>query len=98
MRKRKEVTDPKSCLNRAFEDELIFVLLARDPAAPVAIQAWIEKRIELGLNTRDDPKLTEAQNIAVAMFKEQASVLGSSLQALQWKKESQDARANQEGR
>lgn len=48
MRKRDELTDPNSCINRAREDEWTFVLLGRDKAAPVAVRAWVEERIRLG--------------------------------------------------
>jgi hypothetical protein len=61
MRKRDELTDPNSCLKRAREDELIFVLLARDKAAPVAVRAWIEERIRSGKNTRADAQIVEAE-------------------------------------
>lgn len=33
MIKRDEVSNPNSCLNRAKDDEMVFVLLARDEAA-----------------------------------------------------------------
>jgi hypothetical protein len=61
MRKRQKMSDPNSCLNRAAEDELTFVLLGRDPAAVVAIRAWIEARVLLGKNAADDPQIVEAQ-------------------------------------
>lgn len=43
--KRRELSDPQSCLNRAGELELIFVLLARDAAAPAAIRKWVDERM-----------------------------------------------------
>lgn len=61
MRKRDELTDPTSCLSRAREDEMLFVLLGRDPAAPAAIRAWIAKRIEIGKNQPNDRQILEAQ-------------------------------------
>ncbi len=48
MLKRDELADPTSCLNRARDDEMTFVLLGRDAAAPAAIRAWAEERIRLG--------------------------------------------------
>jgi hypothetical protein len=60
MRKRDELADPGSCLNKAREDEWLFVLLGRDPAAPAAVHAWIAERVRLGLNGPDDPKIREA--------------------------------------
>jgi hypothetical protein len=60
MRKRDELTDPTSCLNKAKDDEWLFVLLGRDPAASVAVQAWVDERIRLGKNKLDDPQIHEA--------------------------------------
>ncbi len=60
MRKHDELTDPGSCLNRARDDEWLFVLLGRDAAAGAAVNAWIDERIRLGKNTRTDPQIVEA--------------------------------------
>jgi hypothetical protein len=62
MRKSKELADPNSCLNKAGEDEMLFVLLGRDKAAPAAVHAWVLERLRLGLNTLEDPKIVEAMN------------------------------------
>jgi hypothetical protein len=61
MLKCDEIADPNSCLNKAKDDERIFVLLARDPAAPAAIRAWIGERLRTGKNQLNDPKILEAQ-------------------------------------
>ena len=61
MRKRDELAFPDSCLNKARDDEWIFVLLERDPAAAATVRFWIEERIRLGKNERHDPKLQEAE-------------------------------------
>lgn len=61
MRKRDELADPNSCLNKARDDELIFVLLERDAASPGTVRDWIEERKRLGLNVAGDAKLKEAQ-------------------------------------
>lgn len=71
MLKRDELTDPKSCLNRAKDDEMTFVLLGRDHAAPIAIFAWIDERIRLGKNKRDDPQIVEAAKVAEAILESQ---------------------------
>lgn len=60
MKKHDELTDPRSCMNRARDDEWVFVLLGRDAAAPVAVRAWIAERIRLGKNKLDDEQITEA--------------------------------------
>jgi hypothetical protein len=60
MQKIRELKTPRSCLNRANPHEWLFVLLARDEAAPVAIRAWIAERIRLGKNKEDDLQILEA--------------------------------------
>lgn len=67
MRKRDEVRDPKSCLNKARDDEWLFILLSRDTAAPVAVEAWIKERIRLGKNADDDPQILEARQWVAAV-------------------------------
>lgn len=67
MKKRDELNDPNSCLSKAADDEILFVLLERDNAAPVAIRAWIAERIRLGKNQPGDAKLIEAEECACAM-------------------------------
>lgn len=61
MLKHEEMSDPDSCLNKARDDEMLFVLLGRDPAGPAAIEAWIARRIELGKNKPDDLQIAEAR-------------------------------------
>lgn len=60
MLKARELTDPSSCMSRAKPDEMTFVLLGRDAAAPSAIRAWVEERIRLGKNIYSDPQIVEA--------------------------------------
>jgi hypothetical protein len=67
MRKNEELNDPKSCMSRAHSDELTFVLLGRDSAAPVAIRAWITERLRLGKNVPEDLQITEAEETARRM-------------------------------
>ena len=67
MIKRDELSNPQSCLNRAADDEMLFVLLGRDSAAPFAIRAWAMERIRLGKNTADDPQIKEALECARLM-------------------------------
>ena len=67
MYKRDELTSPHSCINRAQDYEMIFVLMGRDVAAPTAIRAWIEERIRLGKNQRDDVQIIGAEQCAAIM-------------------------------
>lgn len=69
MLKKDELTDLSSCMSRARSNEMTFVLLARDPAAPEAIRAWIQARLRLGKNQPNDPQLVEA--LECAMYMEQ---------------------------
>ena len=71
MRKHQEITDPSSCLNKARSDEMLFVLLGRDCAAAHAVRAWIEERIRLGKNNREDTKIIEAEQWIVTVLAEQ---------------------------
>ncbi len=70
MLKRDEMEYTGSCLNKAREDERLFVLLARDPAAPVAIRAWVKERLRLGKNTLNDTQVVEALDCADRMERE----------------------------
>ena len=67
MRKRDEILDPNSCLNRAASNEMIFVLLARDKAAPFAIRSWCDERIRIGKNKPTDRDIVSALNCAYKM-------------------------------
>jgi hypothetical protein len=72
--KRDEIEYSESCLNKARDDERLFVLLSRDPAAPVAIRAWVAERLRLGKNTSDDGQVVEALECARLMEVERAEV------------------------
>lgn len=60
MIKCEELTNANSCMNKARDDEMTFVLLGRDPAAPAAIRMWISERIRIGKNQANDPQIVEA--------------------------------------
>lgn len=67
MKKFMELNNPKSCLNKAYSDEMLFILLERDKAAPKTIRAWIAERISLGLNKYGDKQIEEARKCAEFM-------------------------------
>lgn len=67
MIKRDELANPDSCLNRAENSEMVFVLLGRDEAAPATIRAWCRARVVIGKNKRDDPEIVEALACAKSM-------------------------------
>lgn len=70
MIKSRERDEPNSCWNKAGEEERVFVLLARDAAAPTAIRAWADCRIRLGKNQPNDPQIIEALECARLMEEE----------------------------
>jgi hypothetical protein len=57
-------------MNRAKDDEMMFVLLGRDPAAPAAIRAWAVERIRLDKNYESNLQISEALNCAYRMERE----------------------------
>ncbi len=71
MIKSEELQDPRSCLSRARNDEMIFVLLGRDIAAPAAIRAWVAERIRTGKNKWEDGQIVDAMQCAARMEEEE---------------------------
>lgn len=72
MRKKDELTNPDSCMSRAKDEEMTFVLLGRDAAAPSTIRHWVAQRVRLGKNEPDDPQILEALQCADTMEKERS--------------------------
>lgn len=72
MRKVDELTNPKSCMSRAANSEMTFVLLGRDAAAPAAIREWIQERIRLKKNNPEDDQIIEAAHCALQMEQDRA--------------------------
>ena len=70
MRKYDELTRPHSCLNKAACDEMTFVLLGRDIAAPETIRFWANERVARGKNSWRDPQILEALECADTMERE----------------------------
>jgi len=72
MRKIDELTREDSCLGKAKATELLFVLLARDAAAPNTIRFWVSERIRLGKNDPMDGQMLEALKLAEDMERERS--------------------------
>jgi hypothetical protein len=72
MRKEKEITD--GCMAAALPGEMTFVLLGRDPAAPMAILDWARHRVAIGKNKPDDLQIAEALQCAETMMRERESL------------------------
>ena len=71
MRKRDEINDPNSCLNRAADDEPVFVLRAKDRLAPAAIYEWA--RVAARDQVHEPERIQEARMLAEAMINWRAS-------------------------
>ena len=67
MRKKDELSREHTCMQHAHPEEMVFVLLSRDAAAPVAIRAWIAERLRLGKNVDTDEQIVNALECANTM-------------------------------
>lgn len=74
MRRVIELVHKQSCINRADDNEMVFVLLGRDAAAPVAIMRWVEERLRLGKNKITDDQISEAVKCADFMENERTGL------------------------
>jgi hypothetical protein len=79
MLKRDEVANKNSCLNKAREDEPIFVLRANDPIAPAMVRLWASTYRDEKMAQRGGP--TQEQSLKWA----QANKLADDMEA--WRKE-----------
>jgi len=61
---------PETCFNHAHPEEMVFVLLSRDIAAPIAIRAWVEERLRTRKNIASDTQIIEALACARIMEEE----------------------------
>lgn len=78
MLKRDEVGSANSCLNKACDGEMIFVLRAKDPCAGNTIRDWVARRLALGMNESSDDKIQEALACAAEMDRQYREIhLGS---------------------
>lgn len=73
--KEQNMNDPNSCWNKAAPDEKMFILLGRDPIAPITILNWCNERVKAGLNKPEDEKIKNAMAIASKMAQEQLAKL-----------------------
>lgn len=63
MIKSRELSDPNSCMSRAKEDEMTFVLIERE-ATPETIRFWYRLRVKKGKNKWSDLQILEALKAA----------------------------------
>ena len=78
MRKQDELSRKDSCIAHAHPKEMVFVLLGRDTAAPMAIYHWCAERIALGKNKEGDEQIIEARACADTMLKEGRKWVGAA--------------------
>lgn len=71
MIKRKELSDPNSCINRAEDDEPVFVLRAKDPIASQVVLYWCK----LAYRIHEEEKIREADDLAIDMDDYQMSLM-----------------------
>lgn len=79
MRKKDELSRSHTCMQHAHPNEMVFVLLSRDAAAPVAIRAWVAERLRLGKNTEFDEQIVEALACAETMEREGRQWVGAAI-------------------
>ena len=65
MRKQQEIENPESCLNRAEDDEPLFVIRAKDKVSASAVRTWAEWAQMTGVH--EPEKIQEARDIAEDM-------------------------------
>lgn len=72
MLKWKELSDSKSCMSRARNDEMTFVLLGRDRIGALTVRLWCFLRVLFGKNRWKDPQISEALQCAKVMDHQRA--------------------------
>lgn len=65
MKKCNEIANPDSCLNRAEDDEPLFVIRAKDKVSASAVRTWAEWAQLTG--SHEPEKIQEARAIAEDM-------------------------------
>ena len=65
MLKQSELSEPNSCMSRARDDEMTFVVLERDVAAAETIRFWCRERVRIGKNEWGDSQIVEAMGCAL---------------------------------
>ncbi len=78
MRKQDELSRKDTCMAHAHPQEMTFVLLGRDVAAPFAFRAWADERVRLGKNTETDAQIVEARACADTMTEEGRKWVGAA--------------------
>lgn len=64
MIKREELSNPNSCINKAADEEPVFVLRAQDLLSDVLVDLWARRAEENGAS---DAKVSSARELAQKM-------------------------------
>jgi hypothetical protein len=64
MLKKDELSSPSSCINKAADDEPVFVLRAQDAIAPDVVRLWAGRAWQAGV---PQAKVNEAYDLASQM-------------------------------
>lgn len=69
MTKQKVLTDPSSCLNKAADDEPLFVIRGNDPCAGATVRDWVRRYVmrkggHHAMSTRECMKVDQALALA----------------------------------
>ena len=65
MTKAENMKDPQSCLNKAAQDEPVFILRAKDPLAATVVACWAALAMSEGIH--EQSKIDGALDVAKAM-------------------------------
>lgn len=71
MIKKDELAHPTSCLNKAADDEPVFVLRAKDVLAPTVVACWAALAMREGVH--EQARIEEAMDLSKAMREWRAS-------------------------
>lgn len=71
MKKFEERMHKDSCWNKAKDDQYVFVMIDHDLAMPDTIRDWAARRVKLGLNKWEDPKIQSALEEALVIETQQ---------------------------
>lgn len=78
MRKKDELSKDYTCMSSAHPEEMTFVLLGRDAAAPNAIRWWVAERLRTRKNIETDQQIIEALACANTMEAEGRRWVGAA--------------------
>ena len=70
MNKAQNLSDPESCLNKAGDEEPIFVLRAKDPIAPMVVHIWASLSEQLEAHEIDKTRRAHQEATEMQQWRE----------------------------